>query len=42
MNKITSSSADYQNFQTLFEHVGMAGEKVTVDFRPCKLLSSKD
>ena len=32
MRKITSSSADYQTFPTLFELEPIAGKKVTVDF----------
>ena len=37
MNKITSYSADYQTFPSLFELESVAGKKVTVDFSAPKL-----
>ena len=39
MSKITSSSAGYQNFPTLFELEPVAGKKVTVDFTAPELSS---
>ncbi len=39
MSKITSSSADYQTFPTLFELEPVAGKKVTVDFSAPELSS---
>ena len=39
MNKITSYSADYQTFPTLFELEPVAGKKVTVDFSAPELSS---
>ena len=39
MNKITSYSADYQTFTTLFELEPVAGKKVTVDFSAPELSS---
>ena len=39
MSKITSSSADYQTFPTLFELEPVAGKKVTVDFTAPELSS---
>lgn len=39
MNKITSYSADYQTFSSLFELEPVAGKKVTVDFSAPKLSS---
>ncbi len=39
MNKITSYSADYQNFPTLFELEPVAGKKVTIDFSAPELSS---
>lgn len=39
ISKITSSSADYQTFPTLFELEPVAGKKVTVDFSAPELSS---
>ena len=39
MNKITSYSADYQTFPSLFELEPVAGKKVTVDFSAPELSS---
>ena len=39
MSKITSSSADYQTFPTLFELEPVAGKKETVDFSAPELSS---
>lgn len=39
MSKITSYSADYQTFPTLFELESVGGKKVTVDFSAPKLSS---
>ena len=39
MNKITSYSADYQTFSSLFELEPVAGKKETVDFSAPELSS---